>query len=211
MTRQRGQIYRQPSGLWAIRYRDAQGNRPQLTGYRTKTEAQEVREERLREVRLGAQYRPKATLRELYDTYLEQYDVAPSTVAFLKTMPRLARDEMLQLSPLSSSECRSQPASGAQQPIGYEPDERGAIVLRQYACQACHRIEGVIGPDAVVGPPLVDWPQRRYIAGTLPNTQENLARWIVDPDGVSPGTLMPDLGVTEAHAREMAAFLFRQE
>lgn len=134
-----------------------------------------------------------------------------STVAFLKTMPRLARDEMLQLSPLSSSECRSQPASGAQQPIGYEPDERGAIVLRQYACQACHRIEGVIGPDAVVGPPLVDWPQRRYIAGTLPNTQENLARWIVDPDGVSPGTLMPDLGVTEAHAREMAAFLFRQE
>jgi hypothetical protein len=36
-------------------------------------------------------------------------------------------------------------------------------------------------------------------------------RWIVDPAGVSPGTLMPDLGVTEAHAREMAAFLFAQE
>src|SRR4051794_4565710 len=84
MTRQRGQIYRQPSGLWAIRYRDAHGNRPQLTGYRTKTEAREVLEERLREVRLGAQYRPNATLRDLYEAYLEQYDVAPSTVAFLK-------------------------------------------------------------------------------------------------------------------------------
>src|SRR6478609_3295230 len=84
MTRQRGQIYRQPSGLWAIRYRDAHGNRPQLTGYRTKTEAREVLEELLREVRLGALYRPNATLRDLYEAYLDQYDVAPSTVAFLK-------------------------------------------------------------------------------------------------------------------------------
>jgi integrase len=84
VTRQRGQIYRQPSGLWAIRYRDAHGNRPQLTGYRTKAEAREVLEELLREVRLGALYRPNATLRQLYDAYLEQYDVAPSTVAFLK-------------------------------------------------------------------------------------------------------------------------------
>jgi integrase len=84
VTRQRGQIYRQPSGLWAIRYRDARGNRPQLTGYRTKAEARQVLEELLREVRLGALYRPNATLRQLYDAYLEQYDVAPSTVAFLK-------------------------------------------------------------------------------------------------------------------------------
>src|SRR4051812_50124782 len=54
VTRQRGQIYRQPSGLWAIRYRDAHGNRPQLTGYRTKAEAREVLEELLRQGRLRA-------------------------------------------------------------------------------------------------------------------------------------------------------------
>src|SRR3954465_12405379 len=84
VTRQRGQIYRQPRGLWAIRYRDAHGNRPQLTGYRTKAEARQVLEELLREVRLGALYQANATLRQLYEAYLGQYDVAPSTVAFLK-------------------------------------------------------------------------------------------------------------------------------
>jgi integrase len=41
-------------------------------------------EELLRQVRLGPLYRPNATLRQLYDAYLEQYDVAPSTIAFLK-------------------------------------------------------------------------------------------------------------------------------
>ncbi|MBE2320412.1 hypothetical protein DVA67_030900 [Solirubrobacter sp. CPCC 204708] len=35
-------------------------------------------------MRLGASYRPNARLRQLYEAYLEQYDVAPSTVAFLK-------------------------------------------------------------------------------------------------------------------------------
>ena len=68
-----------------------------------------------------------------------------------------------------------------------------------------------MGPDAPVGPPLVNWPARRFIAGTIPNTPDNLVRWIREPGAVSPGTLMPDLGVTEAHAREMATFLFSQE
>ena len=35
VSAQRGQIFRPPSGLWAIRYRDAQGRRPQRTGFRT--------------------------------------------------------------------------------------------------------------------------------------------------------------------------------
>ena len=40
--------------------------------------------EELRRVRMGPLYRPNATLRELYEAYLAQYDVAPSTIAFLK-------------------------------------------------------------------------------------------------------------------------------
>ena len=50
----------------------------------------EALEEELRRVRLGPLYRPNATLRQLYETYLEQYDVAPSTVASLKDNMRPA-------------------------------------------------------------------------------------------------------------------------
>jgi integrase len=84
MTAQRGQIFRKPSGLWAIRYRDATGSRRQTTGYRTKSEAREALEEALRRVRLGPLHRPNLTLRELVDAYVAQYDAAPATVAWLK-------------------------------------------------------------------------------------------------------------------------------
>jgi hypothetical protein len=62
-----------------------------------------------------------------------------------------------------------------------------------------------------VGPPLSDWPRRHYIAGVIPNTPANLVRWIQAPEAVSPGSLMPDLGVPREHAERMAAFLFRKE
>ena len=83
VTRQRGQIYRQRSGLWAIRYYDAHGNRPQVTGFRTKGEAREALEEALRRVRLGPLHRPTVTLRELTDAFLEQHDAAPATLAWI--------------------------------------------------------------------------------------------------------------------------------
>jgi cytochrome c1 len=50
-----------------------------------------------------------------------------------------------------------------------------------------------------------------YIAGVLPNTRENLVYWILEPHKVDPLTAMPDLGVTEEQARDMAAFLYRDE
>jgi cytochrome c2 len=89
-------------------------------------------------------------------------------------------------------------------------EARGPTLLRQYACDSCHVIEGVVGPRTFVGPPLRDWARRGYIAGTLPNTPENLAQFIRDPQAVSPGTLMPDLEVPPEHARAMAEFLFAQ-
>lgn len=135
-----------------------------------------------------------------------------ATVGFLKSLPGLSRAEYLALAPLPhQTSCSSQGAATASRTEAQDREERGEIVLRQYACHACHQIEGVVGPDTNVGPELVEWPRRRFIAGTLPNTRYNLARWIVDPAGVSPGTLMPDLGVSEAHAREMADFLFAQK
>lgn len=126
-----------------------------------------------------------------------------ATVAFLKALPTLsAREYMAQAQ--AAVECPDR------QDLPSSSDEPGPTLLRQYGCDACHVIEGVVGPRSHVGPPLHDWPRRGYIAGVLPNTPANLERWIRDPQGVSPGTLMPDLEVPPEHARAMARFLFAQ-
>jgi len=86
--------------------------------------------------------------------------------------------------------------------------ERGRELLWQFGCGTCHRIEGVVGAVGEVGPPLDGLARRVYIAGVLTNTPENLARWIRMPQDIAPKTAMPDLGVTEEQARDMAAFLY---
>ena len=73
-----GEIKRTAAG-WAIRYRDGRGVRRQVGGFRTKGEAKQVLDEELRRARLGPVYRPNATLQELADVFLEQYQGAPSS------------------------------------------------------------------------------------------------------------------------------------
>ena len=90
------------------------------------------------------------------------------------------------------------------------PDAQAALALQQYACIACHRIPGVVGPDTHVGPPLDGLGRREVLSSGMPMNAENLARWIVDPKAIDPGTAMPSMGVSEPHARLMAAYLLRR-
>ena len=85
---------------------------------------------------------------------------------------------------------------------------RGEDALRAYGCSACHSIPGVAGAHGTVGPPLDSFAERDYVAGTLRNTPANLILWIQNPQEIEPGTAMPDLGVSEADARDIAANLF---
>ena len=62
----------------------------------------------------------------------------------------------------------------------------------------------------MVGPPLDRFYERTYISGQIPNTFDNLVEYIQDPEHIEPGTVMPDLGVTETEAREIAAYLYHQ-
>lgn len=87
--------------------------------------------------------------------------------------------------------------------------ENGRLLLRQFGCGTCHRIPGVAAATGTVGPPLEGIAKRVYLAGQLPNTPANMVRWIRAPQSIDPGTAMPDLAVTEAHARDMAAYLYR--
>lgn len=82
----------------------------------------------------------------------------------------------------------------------------GERLVQVYGCGACHTIPGL--SDATIGPPLTDWAERRYIAGSLVNTPSSLILWLRDPGAVEPGTAMPDLGLTLEEARHVAAFLY---
>lgn len=85
---------------------------------------------------------------------------------------------------------------------------RGRAAMTELGCGACHRIPGVRNARAMVGPPLDDYAQRGYVAGLLPNRPANLVAWLRDPTGIRPGTAMPNLGLSETQARDMAAYLY---
>jgi cytochrome c2 len=85
--------------------------------------------------------------------------------------------------------------------------QRGERVIAQAGCGACHQIPGVRGAAGLVGPPLDALAERTVIAGVLPNTPDNLVRWIQTPQAVVPGNAMPDMGLTPQQARDVAAYL----
>ena len=84
---------------------------------------------------------------------------------------------------------------------------RGKAAFRKYGCGGCHAVNGLPEAGGMVGPPLDGVGARAIIAGRLDNNPENLERWIMDPQAVSPGTAMPRLGVTAEDSRDIAAFL----
>ena len=81
--------------------------------------------------------------------------------------------------------------------------------MRQYGCPACHVIPGLAGASGQVGPNRAGVGQRSYLAGTIPNTPDNLATWIMHPQQFRPGTAMPEMGVTQQDAHRIVEFLER--
>ncbi|HEY0414517.1 MAG TPA: c-type cytochrome [Allosphingosinicella sp.] len=86
--------------------------------------------------------------------------------------------------------------------------ERGQVAFGKYSCGGCHTLLGVSGANGTVGPPLDGIAARGIIGGRLANNPDNLRAWIERPQSVSPGTAMPDLGVTKQDSRDIAAFLY---
>jgi mono/diheme cytochrome c family protein len=84
---------------------------------------------------------------------------------------------------------------------------RGKKILAQYACQSCHRVPGVTGSDVAVGRPLDGLARRPIMAGKLAPTQDNLIRWIRNPQAIDPQTAMPNMGVTARDALDISAYL----
>ena len=84
----------------------------------------------------------------------------------------------------------------------------GAIWIGRSGCGSCHQIPGIMHANGLVGPPLAHFSKRTIIAGYLPNTPDNLARWIQHPQQVAPGNAMPEAGLSDREARDIAAYLY---
>lgn len=80
--------------------------------------------------------------------------------------------------------------------------------MQKYGCPSCHTIPGVRGANALVGPPLERFARRTYIAGRVPNETEHLIQFILEPQRISPGSAMPNMGVSGEDARDIAAYLY---
>ncbi len=98
-----------------------------------------------------------------------------------------------------------QTAPPAEPPEG-SPAAQGRQLFATSACVGCHTIRGLSGGR--VGPDLTHVGSRRTIAGgILTNTPEHLASWLRDPPAIKPGSLMPDLRLTDAQVAALVAYL----
>jgi cytochrome c len=108
---------------------------------------------------------------------------------------------------LTLSACSDKASKQSRLLTNGNPD-RGKTALTSYGCVACHTIPGVRGSNSLTAPPLIGISQRSYLAGMLENTPDNLRSWIQHPRKVNPHTAMPEQGVTDQDASDIAAYLY---
>jgi mono/diheme cytochrome c family protein len=107
---------------------------------------------------------------------------------------------------IAASGCAPSQPDAEVSPKGGDP-ERGRAALAALECGACHDIPGVPGPRGQVGPPLAGFANSVYIAGRFPNQPEMLARWVREAPTMANETAMPAIAMSEAQARDIAAYL----
>lgn len=84
---------------------------------------------------------------------------------------------------------------------------RGGRLIVERGCLACHVVPQINGPVVHVGPLLDQIGRQAYVSGVLPNTSNNLVRWLRDPPAIHPSTAMPNMGLHQDEAEDIAAFL----
>jgi cytochrome c oxidase subunit 2 len=82
----------------------------------------------------------------------------------------------------------------------------GAALFRAKGCASCHAIEGYAAGE--FGPNLTHLMQRDSFAGAMfEMDNRNLRRWLRDPPAEKPGSLMPNLDLTEDEITKLIAYL----
>jgi cytochrome c oxidase subunit 2 len=92
-------------------------------------------------------------------------------------------------------------------PPGDAAGQRGQAVFMNRQCVACHTIRGTAA-NGLYGPDLTHIASRRTIgAGTLPNTREHMAGWIVNSQAAKPGNLMPPNVLSQNDVQDLLSYL----
>jgi cytochrome c oxidase subunit 2 len=85
---------------------------------------------------------------------------------------------------------------------------KGEALFAAKGCIGCHSLNSVGTPKGMIGPNLAGIGVRKNIAGGwLPNTDENLHRWIKTPQLVKTGVLMQVPEMTDAEVDALVAYL----
>jgi cytochrome c2 len=106
--------------------------------------------------------------------------------------------------------CRETPSAQAPQQPPPVPGNaaRGAQLTAQYACNVCHVVPGTQGPQGALGPSLAGVASRPTISnGTVQNTPANVRQFIQNPSSLNPQSAMPPIGMPDADAQDLTAFL----
>lgn len=109
---------------------------------------------------------------------------------------------------LGLSACGDAPSPPGFLPVAGGDAERGHRLIHAYGCGTCHVVEGVRGARGNVGPRLVNYAQQNLLGGRYPNTPRVLVAFLINPPAFAPSSGMPVMGITEAEARDMAAYLY---
>jgi cytochrome c oxidase subunit II len=88
-----------------------------------------------------------------------------------------------------------------------EAVKSGRQVFLGQSCVNCHRVAGTRA-EGTHAPDLTHLMSRQTLAaGMVPNTPENLRRWIADPQKVKPGCLMPAFGLSDSDRDAIVEYL----
>jgi len=83
----------------------------------------------------------------------------------------------------------------------------GQRIFETTACINCHTVSGTVA-NGRFGPDLTHLMSRDTIAaGAAANTPENLQRWILNPNTMKPGSLMPAMELNEQELDALTAYL----
>jgi len=99
---------------------------------------------------------------------------------------------------------------GQRQPAAEPADpraQRGKQLFQSVSCAMCHAVQGTLA-GAQRGPDLTHVASRKTLAaGALPNTPEDLAAWIRNPQLYKPGSSMPATPLSQEDLDAIVAYL----
>jgi cytochrome c oxidase subunit 2 len=95
---------------------------------------------------------------------------------------------------------------GPVQPAATGNAATGLALFKSSGCAGCHAITGI--SNGQVGPNLTHFKSRAVFAGSIfENTDPNLRAWLRNPPAEKPGSVMPNLGLTEAQITNLISYL----